>query len=67
METNYSAVLEFEKHWSNYIAKLSRLDELKAMGRHGYQLRMPKKSLSIAVRKLSEFCKAHSIEIPNCV
>lgn len=43
-------VLAWESAWARYIAKLERLDELKAQGRSGYQLRMPK----LAVRRAAE-------------
>lgn len=55
------ALQVWEKAWSTYIEKLRRLDELKAAGRYGYQLRMP----GVAIRKAKEkliqldpdFCK----------
>ncbi len=43
----------FEKLWGTYIEKLKRVDDLQAMGRFGYQLRMPKKAVAIAWNKLS--------------
>ncbi len=48
-------VLAWEAAWSNYIAKLERLDELKAQGRYGYQLRMPKLSAQNAFAALRAF------------
>lgn len=45
-------VERWEMLWGNYIDKLNRLEELKAMGRYGYQLRMPKKSLAAAIQAL---------------
>lgn len=42
----------WEKLWGNYIEKLRRIDELKAKGRYGYQLRMPYKSLKQAEEAL---------------
>ena len=58
---------QFESLWSNYIAKLARLDELKQNGRYGYQLRMPRKSIVIAANKLREWCKANNETVPPCV
>lgn len=52
---------EWEQAWSTYIEKLKRLEELERQGRYGYQLRMPKKSLQIAIGRLRQldpdFCK----------
>jgi len=42
----------WEAAWRAYVAKLERLDELKAAGRYGYQLRMPRKALAIARERL---------------
>lgn len=54
---------QFEILYTAYIAKLRRLDELQAKGRYGYQLRMPKKSLRIAMDNLRAFGKEHSVEV----
>lgn len=49
----------WEKLWGEYIEKLRRIDELKAKGRYGYQLRMPYKSLKQAEEAvLKEFPEA---------
>lgn len=49
----------WERLWGNYIEKLRRIDELRAKGRYGYQLRMPIKSLNIAEKALlKEFPEA---------
>jgi len=49
----------WEKLWGDYIEKLRRIDELKAKGRYGYQLRMPYKSLKLAEEAvLKEFPEA---------
>jgi hypothetical protein len=48
-------ILKFEAAWANYIAKLERLDELKAQGRYGYQLRMPKLAVRRAAEALGQF------------
>lgn len=48
-------ILKWEAAWANYIAKLERLDELKAAGRYGYQLRMPKLAVRRALEALAEF------------
>lgn len=49
----------WERLWGTYIEKLRRIDELKAKGRYGYQLRMPLKSLEIALTALlKEFPEA---------
>jgi hypothetical protein len=45
----------WEAAWATYIAKLERLDELKAQGRYGYQLRMPKLALRRAAEALEAF------------
>jgi hypothetical protein len=58
-------VNKFEALYAAYIAKLARLDELKAKGRYGYQLRMPKKSLSIAIANLRQFGQEQNIEIAS--
>lgn len=54
-------VREWEEAWAKYIAKSARLEELKRQGRYGYQLRMPRKSLGMAIDRLKEldpdFCK----------
>jgi hypothetical protein len=55
----------FELLYSAYIAKLRRLDELQAMGRYGYQLRMPKKSLRIAMDNLRAFGREHNVEVES--
>lgn len=56
MQTNNIArVAAWEATWSNYIAKLERLDELKAQGRYGYQLRMPKLAVKLAYEALQAF------------
>ena len=57
----------FDWYWANYVAKLARLDELKALGRYGYQLRMPKKAIAIAATSLRDYCNANGIECPPCV
>lgn len=56
---------EFEALWEVYVAKLARIDELKAKGRHGYQLCMPRKSLRIAGDKLRAFCTANGLKFPG--
>jgi hypothetical protein len=55
MANNMKRVAEWEAAWANYIAKLERLDELKAAGRYGYQLRMPKLAVRRAHEALQEF------------
>lgn len=58
---NAAAIQEWEDAWSNYMAKLQRMDDLKAAGRYGFQLRMP----GVAIRKAKdrliqldpEFCR----------
>ena len=58
-------VEEWECAWNTYIFSLKRLEELKAMGRYGYQLRMPYNALESAKEKLQlidpEFCKRQGI------
>ena len=52
----------FESLYGIYMAKLARVDELKAAGRYGYQLRMPFKAVSIAAKNLiAEFPEAADI------
>jgi hypothetical protein len=53
----------FEILYAAYIAKLRRLDDLQVMGRYGYQLRMPKKSLRIAMDNLRTFGREHNVEV----
>jgi hypothetical protein len=49
----------WERLWGTYIDKLRRVEDLKAIGRYGYQLRMPYKSLDIAAKALlKEFPEA---------
>lgn len=56
----------WEKLWGDYIAKLQRIDELKRLGRYGYQLRMPYKSLAIAEKALlKEFPEAEKYMNPQ--
>ncbi|MGG2201908.1 hypothetical protein [Paenibacillus validus] len=58
---NPKAIQEWEEAWANYMAKLRRLDELKAAGRYGYQLRMPGVAIMKAKQRLiqldPDFCK----------
>jgi len=56
-------VNKFEALYATFIAKLARLDELKANGRYGYQLRMPKKSLGIA--NLRQFGQEQNVEVES--
>jgi hypothetical protein len=53
--TTAAKVTAWEAAWANYIAKLERLDELKAQGRYGYQLRMPKLAAQRAYEALQAF------------
>ncbi len=62
---NIEKVNTFEALYAAYIAKLARLDELKTNGRYGYQLRMPKKSLSIAVANLRQFGQEQNVEVES--
>ena len=55
----------WEVHWARWMAKLARIDELKALGRYGYQLRMPRRSAEIAYAELVTFCADNNIEMPN--
>lgn len=48
--TTAEKIAKWESLWATYMAKLARLDELRAMGRYGYQLKMPR----FAVRKASQ-------------
>jgi hypothetical protein len=53
-ELQRRAIEEWETAWSTYMSKLKRLDELKAAGRYGYQLRMPNYAIQLAVKRLKE-------------
>jgi hypothetical protein len=64
---NSNKITSFEWYWNQYISKLARLDELKALGRYGYQLRMPKKAIHVAAQSMRDFCKANGIECPSCL
>lgn len=55
--THFEKVLAWEAAWSELISKLKRLDELKALGRYGYQLRQPKKAVLLAEEKCRAFEK----------
>lgn len=61
IEKNAAAIDEWQNAWDAYIQKLNRLDELKEMGRYGYQLRQPQKSLGMAIKRLvqldPDFCE----------
>lgn len=54
-------IQEWEEAWANYMSKLRRLDELKAAGRYGFQLRMPGVAIMKAKQRLiqldPDFCK----------
>ncbi len=55
-KTTESRQDKWDRLWGTYIAKLERIEELKAAGRYGYQMRMPWKSVGIARQALqSEF------------
>lgn len=58
-------VEEWESAWNRYIFRLKRLEELKEMGRYGYQLRMPYMALENARAELMridpDFCKRQGI------
>jgi hypothetical protein len=54
----------FESLFAKYIEKLVRLDELKAAGRYGYQLKMPRLALHKAAEALRRFCKVNDIVSP---
>ena len=68
MPTTYLAKVQtWEALWATYVAKGTRLDELTAAGRYGYQLRMPKLSLRRAARALRDWCNANAVDVPLCV
>jgi hypothetical protein len=56
---------QFETLYAAYIAKLRRIDDLMGQGRYGFQLRMPKKALMIAMNNLREFGKEHKVEVES--
>lgn len=55
----------FEVLYTAYISKLRRLDDLKVQGRYGYQLRMPKKAVHIAMENLRAFGREHGVEVES--
>lgn len=56
---------QFELLYSAYIAKLHRFDELRALGRYGYQIRMPRIALQRAMDDLRRFGKEHNVEVES--
>jgi hypothetical protein len=64
---NSNKITSFEWYWNNYIAKLARVDELRALGRYGFQLRMPNNAVRTARTALIDWCNAQKVEIPPCV
>jgi len=58
-------VLQFESLWGTYISKLQRLDELKATGRYGYQLRQPRNAVIIARKNLRDWSIANNETLPK--
>ncbi|MDF2649404.1 MAG: hypothetical protein K0Q73_5209 [Paenibacillus sp.] len=52
---------QWESAWETYMTKLNRVQELKDLGRYGFQLRQPYKAIGIAAAKLKEldpeFCQ----------
>jgi hypothetical protein len=60
-------IASFEWYWNNYIAKIARVDELVAMGRYGFQLRMPNNAVRSARTALIDWCNANGVEVPTCV
>ncbi len=53
--TNAEKIAKWESLWATYVAKLARLDELRAMGRYGYQLNRPKLALKLAADAIKNF------------
>jgi hypothetical protein len=64
---NSNLITSFEWYWAQYMAKLARLDELKANGRYGFQLRMPNNAVRTARTALIDWCNANGVEVPPCV
>ena len=52
-------ILQFENLFNTYTTKCQRVDELRAQGRYGYQLRMPKRAVALAALALRDWCCAH--------
>ena len=57
--SNEAKIKAFENLWGTYIEKVERLQELRRLGRYGYQLRQPKKSLGLARDALRQWCQAN--------
>ena len=57
--TNAEKIAKWESLWATYVAKLARLDELRAMGRYGYQLSRPKLALKLAADAIKNFDREH--------
>ena len=55
----------FEVLYTAYINKLCRLDDLQVAGRYGFQLRMPKKALHIAMENLRAFGREYGVEVES--
>lgn len=52
MNASLKNTSRFESLYETYVSKVARLRELKANGRYGYQLRMPKVALRMAAEAL---------------
>lgn len=57
--TNAEKIARWESLWATYVAKLERLDQLKAQGRYGYQLSQPKRAIRLAAEAIRDFDREH--------
>jgi hypothetical protein len=62
---NLNVHQQFERLYSNYIAKIKRHEDLIAAGRYGFQLRMPAKAIHIAKDALRAFGQQHNVEVES--
>jgi hypothetical protein len=61
--TNAEKIAKWESLWATYVAKLARLDDLRAAGRYGYQLSQPKVAVKIAADAIKNFDREHAQHI----
>lgn len=64
--TNAEKIAKWESLWATYVAKLDRLDQLKAQGRYGYQLNQPKRAVRIAAKAIANFDRENNQHVIVC-